>query len=61
MIKPEVKIIPRVISFTDRKTIEEDGQIKDVLIFIPDCCRLGLDSCKHVIQKQRKVKNNIGL
>jgi hypothetical protein len=28
---------------------------------IPECCREGWESCKHVVQKQKKVKNNIGL
>lgn len=28
---------------------------------IPDCCRLGLESCPHVPKKQRKVKSNVGL
>lgn len=28
---------------------------------IPECCKEGWDSCKHVIQKQIKVRTNIGI
>ncbi len=28
---------------------------------IPECCREGWPSCKHVIKPQQKVKRNIGL
>jgi hypothetical protein len=57
MNEPEVKIS----SFTDTKEIEEDGIIKTVPVFIPDCCRLGLPSCKHSPKRQRIFKNNIGM
>jgi hypothetical protein len=30
-------------------------------IIIPQCCVEGRDDCKHVSQKERKVKTNIGL
>lgn len=30
-------------------------------IIIPQCCREGWATCKHVPKKQRKVKTNIGL
>ncbi len=28
---------------------------------IPECCREGWKSCPHVLQKQRPIKNNVGL
>jgi len=28
---------------------------------IPDCCREGWDSCKHVVPKPKKIKRNIAL
>lgn len=28
---------------------------------VPICCREGWPSCPHVLQKQKKVKSNIGL
>lgn len=30
-------------------------------MIIPQCCREGWASCKHVPKKQRKAKRNIGL
>ena len=51
------------IGFEDRKVVEtEDGEQKEVLIFIPECCREGWDSCIHVVQSNlKKKKTNIGL
>lgn len=34
---------------------------KQIKIIIPECCRLGLDSCTHVTPKPQKKKKNIGL
>ena len=28
---------------------------------VPECCREGWDSCTHVVKRQKKSKNNIGL
>lgn len=28
---------------------------------IPECCRLGLDTCPHVFRAQKPKKGNIGL
>ena len=28
---------------------------------IPECCRLGLDSCPHKANKEIKIKRNVGL
>jgi hypothetical protein len=28
---------------------------------VPDCCRLGLPSCKHVAKPEKPKKTNIGL
>ena len=30
-------------------------------IIIPECCREGWDSCKHVVKPFKKTKQNIGL
>lgn len=52
-----------VIRFGDYRTeIQPDGTEKDVIVGIPQCCREGWDSCKHVIKKDnKKRKRNIGL
>ena len=34
---------------------------KRVLFIIPQCCREGWDSCKHVVKKKKKERVNIGL
>jgi len=39
-------------------------EIKEISIEnikIPDCCVEGWDSCPHVVKRQRKIKQNIGL
>jgi hypothetical protein len=28
---------------------------------VPECCRLGLPSCPHVVKKNKKTKTNVGL
>lgn len=30
-------------------------------IQIPECCREGWESCPHVVKKQKKIKQNVGL
>ncbi len=34
---------------------------QEITIIIPECCRLGLPTCKHVAQKDRKSKSNVGM
>lgn len=34
---------------------------KQLTIIIPECCRKGWDTCKHVTPKPKKKKRNIGL
>ena len=49
------------IGFQDTKVVEKDGEVKEVLIFIPECCREGWESCTHVVKKVKLKKKNIGL
>jgi len=42
----------------------KETEIKEVDLFnwqIPQCCREGWDNCPHVLKKQKKLKNNVGL
>lgn len=57
------ELIPTVeISPFDMKEVQlEDGTVEQVSILIPQCCREGWKSCPHVVQKQKKIKKNIGL
>lgn len=48
--------------------IEQEKQLpiitmnaREVRISIPQCCREGWETCKHLVKKQKKVKTNIGL
>jgi len=52
-----------VIRFGESRTeIQQDGTEKEVIVGIPQCCREGWDSCKHVIKKDKeRRKHNIGL
>jgi len=50
-ITPRRTDLPQIIPMT--------GEQVDLLI--PQCCREGWASCKHVPKKQKKVKRNIGL
>jgi hypothetical protein len=50
----------------EQKTVQEptSSTIKSnepFTMIIPACCRLGLPSCKHVTDRHKKVKTNIGL
>lgn len=50
------------ISFGDTKEVmEKDGSVREVSMFIPDCCREGWTNCPHVVSKKKTVKTNIGL
>jgi hypothetical protein len=51
----------KIISFTDTKVVEENGEIKTVPVFIPQCCLLNLPSCPHTAKQIKKPKTNIGL
>ena len=51
----------QIISFGDVKTVEKNGDIQEVSVFIPDCCREGWDSCPHVSKRIKQSKRNIGL
>ena len=35
--------------------------VEDFAWVIPQCCREGWKTCKHVLQKQRPTKHNVGL
>lgn len=35
--------------------------IEQTVFQIPECCREGWDSCKHVPKRQKKQKTNVGL
>jgi len=39
-------------------SIKDDIQMQ---VMIPECCREGWDTCKHVAKKERKQKQNIAL
>ena len=54
-------MIEKEISPFDTKEIEKDGVVETVSVWIPECCREGWDSCKHVPQKAKKTKRNIAL
>lgn len=32
-----------------------------IKVIIPQCCKEGWDSCKHVVKKPKKKKKNVGL
>ena len=34
---------------------------EEIMVMIPQCCREGWDTCKHVPKPQRKEKRNIGV
>ena len=54
---PTIEISP----FDTRLEPDENGDLQEVSILIPQCCREGWASCKHVVKKQKKLKTNIGL
>jgi hypothetical protein len=35
--------------------------IDPLLMIIPDCCKEGWESCKHVVRKPKPKKSNVGL
>lgn len=44
--------------------LDKDVPVQEVEPFnwqVPECCKNGWASCKHVVQKQKKVKTNVGL
>jgi ferredoxin-thioredoxin reductase catalytic subunit len=47
----EIEIIPSA------KVLEPEV----IEILIPDCCKYGYEHCPHVIKKEKKKKQNIGL
>ena len=49
------------IGFSDTKIVETDQGPKEVLVFIPECCREGFESCTHVVKPFKPKKKNIGL
>ena len=50
------------IGFSDTKIVQDkDGEPKEVLVFIPECCREGFESCPHVVKPYKPKKRNIGL
>ena len=41
---------------------EEELKFKELqIIYIPDCCKYGYDSCTHCVKKQKPKKKNIAL
>jgi len=40
---------------------DDNGDLQEVSVLIPRCCREGWESCKHIAKKQKKLKTNIGL
>ena len=40
---------------------QEKEEVKPVTFLIPDCCREGWDTCKHVPRREKPKKQNIGL
>lgn len=52
----------KIIGFGDTKLItNEQGNEEIVSVFIPECCREGWPSCKHVVKRQKPAKRNIAL
>ena len=49
------------ISFQDTKIVKNEKGEREVLIFIPECCREGWESCTHVAKPIRVKKTNVGL
>lgn len=50
------------LGITTRKDNKpEINEIDPIKFLIPDCCREGWDSCRHVVKKQKPAKKNIGL
>lgn len=45
----------------EEETKTEILEDKFVQIIIPECCRLGLPSCPHCVQKPKKLRTNRGL
>ena len=48
----------------EKEKRQEETQILSphgIAVIIPECCREGLDSCKHVPQKIRISKRNVGM
>lgn len=49
---------------TDKKEISYNEKVvvgETLTFLIPQCCREGWDSCKHVVKRQKKIKTNVGL
>jgi hypothetical protein len=44
-----------------REEARKDGSMAVTSILIPECCREGWESCRHVAKRQRPIRNNIGL
>lgn len=45
----------------EEKKTEEKAVLTGFTFIIPQCCREGWDSCKHVAKKERRKKRNVGL
>ena len=41
--------------------VKEEVKKERIEIIIPQCCREGWDSCKHVAKKVKLKKQNVGL
>lgn len=54
---PTVEISP----FDTKFVPDENGDLQEVSILIPQCCREGWESCIHIAKKQKKLKTNVGL
>lgn len=46
---------------TNKERKEEAVLEKEFKMIIPECCINGLASCKHVVQRQKPTKKNIGM
>ena len=45
----------------ETKSKEKPLEDKVIQIIIPECCRGGWETCPHVPNRQKKVKQNIGV